>query len=404
MRKHARHFLIIAAVAVLALAFSGCVFISSQTSTQLNDIGSVQITTSAGGNGSGGEQVQLMIAYRIPTNASAPASIPTTNVTTGSPFTFSESSSFSSQLQTKSAPPSGQRWVGYISPTISAPSSHQEYTVAPQFGLQRAADGSPFQGPFNYRVIVGMRFVDGTHPASRPVTCGSPITDGHTDSTTCATDPSNTSTIATNVQQQTQDLGVLEAPGVQSVNQGNVARVKYQVAFAGDGNPAPTFDLSATTNVPDATALPSTPTLTPDEGTVQLRVIARVPVDTPPGNYDVTLVATLPNGETRSSTHEILVTPTTVRCDATAPTIAGTRGDDVLIGTRGPDVIAGYAGDDEVLGLSGDDLICTGKGDDIIRGGGGDDQIAGRRGNDLLTGGSGHNVIDPGPGRDRFIQ
>ena len=405
MRKHARHFLIIAAVAVLAFAFSGCVFISSQSSTQLNGIGSVQITTTAGGNGSGGEQVQLLIAYRIPTNASAPSAITTTNVTSGGTITFTQSSSFSSELQSKSAPPSGQRWVGYISPTVSAPSTHQDFTVAPQFGLQQAADGSPFQGPFNYRVIVGFRHVNGTHPASRPVTCGSPITVDNSDGTTaCATDPSSTSTIATNIQQQTQDLGVLQAPGVQSVNQGNVARVKYQVAFAGDGNPAPTFDLSATTTIPDATALPSTPTLTPDEGTAQLRVITRVPVDTSPGNYDVTLVATLPNGETRSSTHEVLVTPTTVRCDATAPTIAGTRGDDVLVGTRGPDVIAGYAGDDEVLGLNGDDLICTGKGDDTIRGGGGDDQIAGRRGNDLLTGGSGHNVIDPGPGRDRFIQ
>jgi Ca2+-binding RTX toxin-like protein len=404
MRKHARHFLIIAAVAVLAFAFSGCVFISSQSSTQLNGIGGVQITTTAHGNGSGSEQVQLLIAYRIPTNASAPDAFTTANTSVGGPITFSQSSSFNSQLQSKSAPPSGQRWVGYISPTISAPATDQSFTVSPTFALQQGADGSPFQGPFNYRPIVGFRNVNNTtYPASRPVVCGSPIT-GNADSTTCATDPSSTSTIATNVQQQTQDLGVLEAPGVQSVNQGNVARVKYQAAYAGDGNPAPTFDLSATTNIPDATALPSTPTLTPDEGSTQLRVITRVPVDTPPGNYDVTLVASLPNGETRSSTHEVLVTPTTVRCDAAAPTIAGTRGDDVLIGTRGPDVIAGYAGDDEVLGLNGDDLICTGKGDDTIRGGGGDDQIAGRRGNDLLTGGSGHNVIDPGPGKDRFIQ
>jgi Ca2+-binding RTX toxin-like protein len=403
MRTHARHFLIIAAVAVLAFAFSGCVFISRQSSQQLNQIGGVQLTTTAGGNGSGGEQVQLLIAYRVPLDASAPNSITTTNTTTGGPITFTESPSFESQLTSKSAPPATQRWVGFISPTVTAPSTHQDFTVSPVFGLGRGADGSPFHGPFNYRVIVGFRNVDGTHPASRPVTCASPITGG-ADSTTCATDPSDTTTIATNMAQQTQDLGILDAPDAQSVPQGGIARVRFTADYAGDGNPSPTFDLSATTDIPDASAQPSTPTLTPDEGLTQLRAIARVPVDTPPGAYDVTLLATLPGGEIRSSTHEVLVTPTKVRCDASRLTIAGTRHDDVLVGTPGRDVIAAYAGDDEVLGLDGNDIICTGKGDDVIRGGGGNDQIAGRRGNDLLTGGSGHNVIDPGPGNDRFIQ
>ena len=430
MRKHARHFLIIAAVAVLASALSGCVIIESQSSTQLNGIGSVQITTTAcasdtdsnatparpacqgpskGGNSNidaSSGATQLLIAYRIPTAATPPDSITTVNPSGGSAFTFNNSPTFTAELTSALPPGTGRQWVGYLSSTVNyAETGGQQYfTVAPQFRLRQGSDGSPFDGPFNYRVVVGMRAVDGSHPASRDVECGSsPTLFDPPEAGICADSPSS-ATISTDVSQQTQDLGILKAPGVQSVNQGNVARVKYTVEYAGDGNPAPTFDLSATTDVPDATAMPSTPTLTPDEGEAQLRVIERVPVDTPPGSYDVTLVATLPNGETRSDTHEILVTPTTVRCDATAPTIAGTRGDDVLVGTRGPDVIAGYAGDDEVLGLNGDDLICTGKGDDTIRGGGGDDQIAGRRGNDLLTGGSGHNVIDPGPGRDRFIQ
>ena len=404
MRKHARHLLIIAAVAVTAFAFSGCVFIASQSATQLDQIGAVQITTTAGGNGQGNEQAQLLIAYRIPTNSSAPASITTTNTTFGGPITFIESSGYESQLTSKSAPPAGQKWVGYISSTVNVPSSHQEFTVQPLFNLQRGADGSAFQGPFNYRVVVGWRIVDGSNPASRPVVCGSPITQETGDHTNCSSDPGDTNTVATNFQQPTQDLGVLDASDIQAVTQGNVARVKYTLDYSGDGNPAPTFDLSATTDLPDATAVTSTPTLTPDEGDSKVRVIFRVPVDTEPGDYDVTLVATLPNGQVRSSTHEIAVTPTTVRCDADAPTIAGTRHDDVLVGTRGPDVIAAYAGDDQVLGLDGNDIICTGRGDDIIRGGGGNDQLAGRRGNDLLTGGSGRNVVDPGPGRDRFIK
>ncbi len=402
MRKLTRHFLIIAAVAVMAIAVSGCVSIESQNVAQQGGIGSVQITTRAGANANAGT-AQLLLAYRIPSTSAAPGSIATTSTSSGSGFTFSLSPSFTSELQSKSAAPTGQQWVGYLSPAVTFPAAHNTYTVAPQFTLQQGSDGSAFQGPFTYRTVVGFRIVDGTHPASRPVSCASPIT-GDTGDTTCATDPNSTSTIATNLQQPTQDLGILDAPGTQSVNQGNVARVKFQVDYAGDGNPAPDFDLSASTDIPGATALPSAPTFTPDDGVNPLRVIVRAPVNTPSGHYNVALTASLPNGETRSSTHDVLVTPTTVRCDSAAPTIAGTRGDDILVGTPGPDVIAAYAGNDEVLGLAGNDLICTGRGDDTIRGGGGNDQIAGRRGNDLLSGGSGHNVITPGPGKDRMIQ
>jgi Ca2+-binding RTX toxin-like protein len=435
MRKFTRYSLAVLAVSVTALALTGCVIIKSNSSAQLDGIGSVQITTtfcasdinsnnagyspadsncqgsSKGGNSgldaTSSSQAQLLVGYRIPTTATAPNAITTTNPSGSGALTFNQSSSYTSQLQSKSPAPSGEKWVGYLSdPATYSTAGNQYFTLAPEFALQQEADGAPFQGPFKYRVVVGWRVFNGSYPASRPVVCGSTLTTTFDDgpgNMDCADSPS-TASIPNDLQQATQDLGVLEAPGPQSVNQGNVARVKFQVDYAGDGNQAPDFDLSASTDIPGASALASTPTLTPDDGTTQLRVIMRVPVDTPAGAYDVTLTASLPNGETRSSTHEVLVTPTTVRCNASAPTIAGTRGDDILIGTPGPDVIAGYAGDDEVLGLDGNDLICTGRGDDTIRGGGGNDQIAGRRGNDLLTGGSGHNVIDPGPGKDRFIQ
>ena len=402
MRKTLKRLLAISAAVAAAAALSGCVFIESQTSAQLNGVGGVQITTRAGGD-SDGRDVQFLLAYRIPSHSAAPAAIHTTATSSGPGFTFSASPSFTSELQSKAAAPADQQWVGYISPVVTTPNGHGTYTVAPSFTLQRGAGGTAFRGPFKYRTVVGFRNIDGTHPASRPVLCGSPITAASSDSTACATDPDN-STIATNLQQTTQDLGILDAPGTESVNQGDVLRVKFGVDFAGDGNPAPTFDLSASTNIPGGTAEPSTPVLTPDEGVTQLRAITQVPVDTPPGHYDVTLTATLPTGEVRSSTHDVLVTPTTVRCSQYAPTIAGTRGDDVLVGTSGPDVIAGYAGNDQILGLGGNDVVCAGRGDDRLRGGAGNEKLAGRRGNDLLTGGSGRNVIDPGPGKDQMIQ
>jgi Ca2+-binding RTX toxin-like protein len=416
----------------MSMALSGCVIIKSNSSAQLDGIGAVQVTTTfcasdtnsnntgysppdpdcqgptRGGNtniDTSNGSYQLQIAYRIPTNAVAPATITTTNPSGASAITFDQNAEYTSQLQSLSPAPAGQQWVGYMSGVVDYTTGGGQYfTVSPRFELPQDPDGSPFEGPFRYRVVVGGRVVDGSHPASRPVNCGSSITTlNGGDASICADSPS-AATIATDLQQPTQDLGVLEAPGTQSVKQGNVARVNFQVAYAGDGNPAPTFDLSGSTDVPGVEAIPSSPTLTPEEGNTLMRVILRVPVATQPGLYHVALTASLPYGQTRSSTHELLVMPTTVRCDRKAPTIAGTRGDDVLIGTRGPDVIAAYAGDDEAVGLKGNDLICTGRGDDTVRGGAGNDRIAGRRGNDLLTGGRGRNVIDPGPGRDRFIQ
>lgn len=434
MRKPIRYLTALTAFAALAIALSGCVIIKSNSSAQLDGIGSVQITTtfcasdgdsnnpgysppdpSCQGPGTGGNAnanaanagagtLQLLLAYRIPDDATAPESF---DATSPAGATFTRSASYGAELQSLSPAPSGEQWVGYASNAQSYnQSGNQYFSVAPRFGLQHGPKGEPFEGPFSYRVTVGYRRADGSNPVTRPVDCGPVLTDVHNDGPgdmICIDSPTPAA-LASSLQQPTQDLGILDAPGAESVKQGRAARVKFQLDYAGDGNPAPTFLLDASTNVPGATAVPSTPLLTPEEGTSQVRVVVRPPIGTDTGSYDVTLTASVPGGETRSSTHEILVTPTTVRCTAIAPTIAGTVGDDRLVGTPGRDVIAGYRGNDDIVGLGGNDKICAGKGDDRVRGGNGNDRIAGRRGNDRLAGGRGHNLIRPGPGKDRFVQ
>jgi hypothetical protein len=431
MRKAIKTLLAITAAFAAVAAMSGCVLIESQSSAQVDGIGDVQITTTVcasdtdsnatparpacQGAGKGGnsnldassQSTQLLIAYRIPVDSTAPDTISTIDPGGAGTFTFDQSASYSSQLTSAFAPGSARKWVGYISSPqnyVEVGGSQEYFVVAPKFGLPQSSDGSAFAGPFNYRVVVGQRGVDGSHAAGRPVGCGSSATNFDPGEITVCADSPSSAAISTDASQPTQDLGILAAPGTESVNQGNVLRVKFGVDFSGDGNPAPTFDLSASTNIPGGTAQPSTPVLTPDDGVTRLRAITQVPVDTPPGHYDVTLTASLPGGEVRSSTHDVLVTPTTVRCSEYAPTIAGTTDDDVLVGTSGPDVIAGYAGNDQILGLGGNDVVCAGRGNDVLRGGAGNDKLAGRRGNDLLTGGSGRNVIDPGPGKDQMIQ
>ena len=56
---------------------------------------------------------------------------------------------------------------------------------------------------------------------------------------------------------------------------------------------------------------------------------------------------------------------------ALGPTIAGTRGDDVLTGTPQDDIICGRRGEDTISGLGGDDTLLGGNARDALIGGDG---------------------------------
>jgi concanavalin A-like lectin/glucanase superfamily protein len=197
--------------------------------------------------------VQIQLGYRIPTNATAPSTITTTNPCGGSAFTFSQNSGYTTELTNKSPPGSGKQWVGYMS-TVSYDEFNgpQCFKVQPQFTLQQGADGSPFQGPFNYRVVVGVRFVNGTYPASRPVDCGSDLY-ATNDGAICVDDPTS-ATVATDLSQDTRDLGVI--PTATAVHAGAIASVPFNLKYAGASGSGP-FTISASTDVPGATATPS---------------------------------------------------------------------------------------------------------------------------------------------------
>jgi Ca2+-binding RTX toxin-like protein len=423
-----RKLCVLGAIAALSIALGGCVVIKSQSATQLGSIGDLQVFTTAcasdvlsnnsgygsgdpdcqgsghGGNSSvdaGDGSYQLLLGYRLPDGATAPESIATTSPSGPNTITFNSDADYTAALQAGSPAPSGERWVGYRSSVVNyTTAGEQRFSVAPTFGLRRGGDGAPFASPFAYRTVVGSRLVDGSHAASRPVSCADPITTFDIgDESICVDDP-DASALTTDLQQPTRDLGILDAPA-QTFRQGNVARVNFDAEYSGSVA-SPNFQFSASTDLPGATANPSRPTLFPDPGANMVRALFRIPIRTEPGSYDVTLTATAPDGETRSSTHEIIVDPTRVRCAGTSPLIAGTRGDDILVGTPGPDVIASYGGNDEILGLGGNDLICAGRGDDKVRGGAGNDRIAGRDGRDLLIGGHGHDVMLGGAGKDTF--
>ena len=100
-----------------------------------------------------------------PTGSRPPSPPPRPSVSTdpsgGSAITFTQNSSYASRSATLEPPGAGKKWVGYLSNVQTyTTSGYQYFTVAPEFPLPQGATGTPFQTPFNYRVVVGQRDVN----------------------------------------------------------------------------------------------------------------------------------------------------------------------------------------------------------------------------------------------------
>lgn len=87
--------------------------------------------------------------------------------------------------------------------------------------------------------------------------------------------------------------------------------------------------------------------------------------------------------------------------DSVAVTILG--GNDFLNGNLGNDVILAQAGNDTVQGGLGDDVADGGSGNDYVRGGSNNDILAGGGGNDIVAGESGNDHVDGGQGDDVLL-
>jgi hypothetical protein len=259
---------------------------------------------------------QILLAYRLPTANAGSATINTSNPSGANAITFTKNAGYGTELESLSAAGSGMHWVGYVSEPIFYDEFsglvQQFFTVQPNFTIFQGSDGSPYQGPFNYRVIVGEREVNVTLSESRAVDCGTSITTyNQSEKTICADDP-NAATIATNATQSTRDLGVI--PTDTSVHTNQTATVPFNLKYAGDAGSAPApagagpFTVSASTDVPNTTATPSITSLTPaTDSDNNMTASVPVPGNTTAGTYHVTVTATLSNGQTRSGTANLSV-------------------------------------------------------------------------------------------------
>ena len=286
--KPATSLLAASAIALLSLGATGCapgVMISNQSSSQLNTIGKVQLTTtfcttatnggsSCGAASAEGGTTVVKIGYSIPQAASAPASFSTVS---GRSLTFTQDSSYTAS-QAGVTVPSGNKWVGYSSNSFNYNGAAETGRVEPQFGLTQGADGSPFTGGFPYSVTVQQSDSKGL---SKPST--------------------STGT------QSTRDLGITHANA--SAPAGRTATVPFDLKYAGASGAGP-FTVAASTDLPSATATPSITTLTPAaDSDNNMTVNVPVPDVATVGNYNVTLTASLSNGQTRTGTAVLTVTP-----------------------------------------------------------------------------------------------
>lgn len=320
-------------VLVPAVALAGCVSISEESARQLDDVGDVELTTvicasetAVGPRCPASDSTELdpsgtyqvLIGYRLPAQAAPPESI----VAVEPVVTLSRSSSYTAELQRLAAPPASaaQRWVGYVSPPFEhrLGDSSSSATIVARVGLLRAADGTPFGGPFHYRTIVGYR--EAGEDPNRPVQCGEPLNfRNDAGDTTCMTYPDD-SELPTNATLQTRDLGIVAGPPG-AAPRGGTGIVHFKVAYSGDGA-SPPFALVAGTTVPGGSAAPSVGEIAPAaSGTTVVPVTVQVPASTPRDSYEVTLTATHANGQQRHAGGLIAVTGADAE-DRTPPELA----------------------------------------------------------------------------------
>lgn len=323
----------------LLLGFSGCVSVLAESASQRDEIGDVEVVTvvcaggtttspsdgsepqtcSTGNSGraAGTGDYQLMVAYRVPLGVSFPEAVGASEGT----IALIYNSGLVAELNRLApiAPAAGQRWIGYLSPSFhyGPPDDTASATLHARFGLIRPSSGLPWSGPFRYRTLVGYR--DAAPDPSRPVQCGPSLAEYSEDGTTLCMDSPSAAESAADYSVPTRDLGVLATTRAK-VTRGAAADAGFSVVYAG-GRAGPNFVLSASTSVPGGTAVPAVSSLTPGAaGSTPVKVRVSAPASVTPGDYDVTLVAALPNGQRRSSTAIVAVTGPSV-VDRRAPEV-----------------------------------------------------------------------------------
>jgi hypothetical protein len=327
-----RKLLVLLAVAVAALALSGCVTLSGTGSFQVESMGPVTLSVSgcsSGSPGCAGEtntgsiyelmgsqdvDVQLLLAVRLPDGSAPPANL-IANLTGGGFLPFARSTSYEAELQALEPAPAGERWWGWLSSVINySQTSKQGFNVQLTATLPRPADGGPFESPMRWRPVLGARVAEGTYLPGRAVKCGTTNKDlyegfeepgGSGESVICIDAPSPAATRGF-VEAALTDFGIIgttvQAPP------GSTVTAPFIAKRSGPASPGVTFTLSAQGGVPGGTlAIDRTTASLGGDATQPVLAMIGVPADAAAGSYPVTLTAAAPGKPTRTGTVTVVV-------------------------------------------------------------------------------------------------
>jgi hypothetical protein len=224
---------------------------------------------------------QVMLGFRVPDGTVEPGSFPTE----AGDANFSKNADYTAALVTQYPPPAGFHWVGYLStPKPFDPKNQpadRETRFSPEFTLPAGTAGAPFAQEFKWRLVVGFRSLANVGQANDPVVCGSFCWD----SPPAANVPND---LIANVS----DFGVLKGTAPATAGQGETPTVKFPVSYSDLGGlGARELQLTATTDVPGATAQLTSGTLSVTNGLKSVDVKVPIPATAAPGTYTVTLGA-----------------------------------------------------------------------------------------------------------------
>jgi hypothetical protein len=324
VRRFRKPALALLAFALLALVLSACAHYKpgSLQVTQPGEIGSVRVHMAFCAayseaekkcvTNSEDQEGQTFIGIAVPKGTTAPATITAiADPPSAPPLVFRRNQSAAEALGRLEAeggqppwPPAGSEIIGYMSDVLpNQEGENVEWTIDPEFGLPVPADGGPYGGAFLVALASGNRNTDGNSPADieRPAYC--PIGAEESQREECR--------ILKGARQELRvtDLRVKAEGAAPSVAGGQEATVPFKLDVGTTALTTPAFAVSATTNLPGATATVSDPLYRPDLPTDPSRrtstlrsVKVNIPADAIPGTYSVTLTAKTAAGASVSQT------------------------------------------------------------------------------------------------------
>ncbi|MBI5103667.1 MAG: hypothetical protein HZB46_01505, partial [Solirubrobacterales bacterium] len=305
------HRLLLLPLLLLAASLTGCIGISSTSTTQPQSMGPVRLTVNACATGSPGctatsntgsaygfldstgsndvLKAQALLAVRLPDGA-----VPPPLITAGA-LAFARSDSYEAELEALEPAPAGERWWGWRSGSFDySRLTAQGFSATFDVTVPRPADGGPYPSPMRWRPVVGARFVDpaASLPAARPVECGTApedLYDGFNESgggqptTVCVDDPTPDGTRGF-LTAPLVDFGVVgttvQAPA------GSTVTATFLAKRSGAPAPGTTFALAVDGGPPGGTVAldRSSVSLGGDSATPVLATVT-VPAGTAPGEY-----------------------------------------------------------------------------------------------------------------------